>query len=1836
MLQLQLSAGATEDVDISSVTFSTSGSANESEDITSAALYLDVNNNGGYDLGLDSQIGSTISSFLDNDGDLVFGSLIETIAAGSSENWIVVYNLNDNALDPETFRVYLNSNSDVDADGTTSGSPITPSGAPVQGNIMTVSDVGVLAMSLGANDPGSENINGGAQNVSMLQLHLSASSVEDIQINSIRITPTRSGTLGRGEIVNPDIRIYRDVNNNGVYDGTLDELIVSSNWNSSFSATTVSMSEVIYAGSSEDWLIVHSFSGADVDEYLELAVVQNSDISATGLTSSSSASVTGASVSGGRKTVVGGTTPGTLALSVGGDDPGYRNIASAATDEVMFQLLLSAGSNESVDISSITFFTSGDGEEDLDLTSVLLYQDVDNDGQLNTLNDRLIGSISTGISDDGDLVFTPSPSERIDAGSSENWLVVYNFDSDAADGDDYKVGLAGNGAVVATGVTSGQPVTVTGAPLESGVATVSDVGTLSLSRGSNNPPAHSISADETNLVMLQLQLSAGATEDVRITEINFSMSGTADEGTDLDSVKLLLDINNNGVFDPAYDRQIGATLTTFSNDGTLSFSGISETVTASTSENWIVVYYLSGDASDTETFRAFINDVSQLTAEGISSAGSIVPSGLPVNGNIMTVSTTGALTIGLGSNDPGTENINGSAQNVTMMQLRLSTSAVEDIQINSLRITPTRHALLGRGEIVNPDIRIYRDVNNNGIYDATVDVLIVSRNWNSSFSATTVTLSAVLSAGSTENWLIVHSFSGADEDEYLELAVVQNTDISATGLSSSTSASVTGASVSGGRKTVVSGTTPGTLTLAAGSDNPDYRFISIGTQNEVMIQLQLNASPVEDIQISSIQFATSGSGDESTDIISARLYLDADNDGQLNDLVDSQIGTTITTISDNGTITFGSLSETISSGTAQNWIVVYNYDLLENTINETFQVTLPGNDAVAATGATSSQTITPTGAPVSGGEAVISETGTLGLSAGSANPGNTNITNSETDLEVIQVALNAGPNEDVLVSSVTFSISGTFADNTDFTSGSIELYLDDNGNGLLDAGDSQLGTGQSWSEDNGTVTFSSLSRTIILNTTQYWLLVCDLSGTASAGNNFRVSLNSNNDLSAQGVSTGNPVIPSGAPVMGGLFSISSIGSLTLSVGSNNPGASNESAGAQNLVMLQLALSASSVENIDISSITFTADGSGHDRDDLNDPSNGVSLYNDVNNDGILDGGDTQIDGQQTYSGDNGTVTFTTTGQTIDAGTNENWLVVYDMDGSATDGETFRTGIYNASNISATGVTSTQSITANGPPVVGNFKTISSTGSLTLALGTNNPASAYPDNTAPGNIEMLQFSLTTSSVEGVDITQVVITHQGSGNPQTQLSNVRLIRDVDNDGNYAPPDQIIQEGISFSGTTATFNLTGVSIAANNTENWLVVYTFIGGIATGTSFIATIQSATDITADGSTSSASIIPGGTFSISGGTQTLTAYSNLTVSGSELSPAPSPRPGDDDVGILQLTLSVAQNVSTINSIRIDNRAVSGTSAASDLDAIKIYQETAGAGFNPAQDVLLGSSSVVPDGSGGYAVVTLSSPLDVTISGEILYVAYDIADGAVQTNSVGVLINSSSYLSVKTPETILNDGNFPIQNAQDYSLPVELAAFNASGEPGAIVIEWATASEVNNAGFILQRRIADPDSQYMTVSSYKNNPDLEGAGSVSYQTDYLFKDQTVEMDTTYEYRLLQVDLNGSSHYSSSTVKASALEKLPTKFALKQNYPNPFNPVTTIRFDLPKDSKVELVIYNILGSKVKELVKNEKYKAGKWEITWDGKNNLGHKVATGIYIYRFKAGKYVKSLKMALIK
>jgi len=192
------------------------------------------------------------------------------------------------------------------------------------------------------------------------------------------------------------------------------------------------------------------------------------------------------------------------------------------------------------------------------------------------------------------------------------------------------------------------------------------------------------------------------------------------------------------------------------------------------------------------------------------------------------------------------------------------------------------------------------------------------------------------------------------------------------------------------------------------------------------------------------------------------------------------------------------------------------------------------------------------------------------------------------------------------------------------------------------------------------------------------------------------------------------------------------------------------------------------------------------------------------------------------------------------------------------------------------------------------------------------------------------------------------------------------------------------------------------------------------------------------------------------------------------------------------------------------------------------------------------------------------------------------------------------------------------------VPVELSSFTAQvGNGPGVTLNWKTGSEINNVGFnILRGRT--PSGNYAKLNDKLIPANREG--------NYNFSDATAEAGGRYYYKLEALDTRGNVTTHGPIVVTVAP---PDKFDLSQNYPNPFNPTTQIRYQLPQAVKVSLVIYNMLGQEVRKLV-DAQQPAGYHTAIWDGRDNFGRSLPTGVYHYRLQADSFTMTKKMLMAK
>ena len=248
----------------------------------------------------------------------------------------------------------------------------------------------------------------------------------------------------------------------------------------------------------------------------------------------------------------------------------------------------------------------------------------------------------------------------------------------------------------------------------------------------------------------------------------------------------------------------------------------------------------------------------------------------------------------------------------------------------------------------------------------------------------------------------------------------------------------------------------------------------------------------------------------------------------------------------------------------------------------------------------------------------------------------------------------------------------------------------------------------------------------------------------------------------------------------------------------------------------------------------------------------------------------------------------------------------------------------------------------------------------------------------------------------------------------------------------------------------------------------------------------------------------------------------------------------------------------------------------------------------------------------------------------------IIERQTETTDVFVVIDSVSSNVISFTDIIVDTAlysyrvkAFDVSNQSGYSnqasinitiIPVELTSFTAETVANGIILNWQTATELNNKGFEVQRKSDN--------NSWQSIGFVNGNGTTTQIKSYSYLDNRLNSNSKHIlYRLKQLDFNGSYSYSNEVyVKLIT----PTKYSLEQNYPNPFNPSTLIRYKLPIDGQVSLKIYDVLGNEIETLV-NKQQTAGNYEVNFDASL-----LSNGIYFYQLTTNGFSKTLKMILLK
>jgi hypothetical protein len=259
---------------------------------------------------------------------------------------------------------------------------------------------------------------------------------------------------------------------------------------------------------------------------------------------------------------------------------------------------------------------------------------------------------------------------------------------------------------------------------------------------------------------------------------------------------------------------------------------------------------------------------------------------------------------------------------------------------------------------------------------------------------------------------------------------------------------------------------------------------------------------------------------------------------------------------------------------------------------------------------------------------------------------------------------------------------------------------------------------------------------------------------------------------------------------------------------------------------------------------------------------------------------------------------------------------------------------------------------------------------------------------------------------------------------------------------------------------------------------------------------------------------------------------------------------------------------------------------------------------------------------------------VQVATDNLFTALVVDDSTLTTNSKSIsgLLNSTKYywrVSAKNTGGTSNYStvnNFTTIIAVPGAPVLQTPATGATNQPATLTLTWnsvtgAATYRVQVATDNLFTALVVDDST-LTTTSKQVGP--------------------LTLNTQYYWRVNAKNAGGTSSYStvfSFRVIATDVEtpgELPKEFSLSQNYPNPFNPTTSIKFGLPVQAPVTMEIYNILGVKVRTLLRGEVMSAGLHQMEWNGKDDAGVSVTSGVYLYRINAGTFQVTKKMMMLK
>ncbi|MBN8217220.1 MAG: hypothetical protein J0L75_11310 [Spirochaetes bacterium] len=1112
--QIEISANS-GDVTLTNATFRATGLSNENgNDLTeiktgSLRLFIDNNTNGLLDGG-DTLLQGNKSFSADN-GLVTFTGFSNLVVSNAKKYWILVYDLAGTAADDQTFIVSLLSNADI-----LEKSGSTAVGAPLLGARMTTATKGTLALATGPQNPTSSSIASNANNVPMLQFQVTAGASEDVRITSFAFHAGGSGN-DLLDIATGGVKLYLDNNADGHVDGG--DTLITGGQSYAFdngTATFSGLNFVVPAGTTRTLLLATSFNGNAVNgASFSASMTTYADLTAIGDKTGLAIVPTGSLPSGGAKSVGGDQAP-----------PVFQQGSPfvAASPATFTNVTIKIRADEAA-------YSSGQSFSYPDFTG----------GYSNTSNITI-----------GTYLTIPSP--KIWIGNESNASMTFTGTSTVHDRNTTIDNLQKNTApgVLTRFITilkrAANPASMKMKVFQTNAGQaygfVDQQSFPATSAGyKTNTISPTISLTNTNYMLaIYIGNNNGRLLVANAVQANGAFTRAVD---DITGTGYSVDNNRYAIYADGYAVSTYTTPVSDSGSGGTVYSAVEwdEILNGGAVYAWI----RAGADINTTTNAAWTATGNGDILSGVSNRyfqvrfqleAAPTLAGAPIVSNLV-------LYYGFTNNPAVQVRQGGTKYNATFV----SNSGLEYTYSYSNR------SVNGTADVLVTGFDIYRNATNSmyvGSYlvDGTTPTLSNLKCWQNTMYTQEILSGAVNYDDTVSfNWTDPASPSGTvfyyRYDSTNALTIQSNTNW----LTTTTNAwwndqplvpgtnyfhlqARNGAGTWGNELLFTNVYIVMPFTVAS-FISPAAASILNSATNVHLLSLKLTTGTNYGVTISNFALDSSGTGNDSNAIGWVRLYEDNAN-GSL-DGGDTLLASNLI-VSDDGKVTFTNLNYAINASDARYWLVLADFAGTALP-GDTFSLGISSNSNLTMFQQGTNVPLGAVGLPIPGPVMTIIAPSGLSIAPGASNMSARVISNDALNVPMLQLALSVSGTENLRLTNLVVSASGTGNDLVNIANGGVKLYLDQNGNGAWNAGEPQLGSGATFNSNDGTLQFTNLSLTLLTGTTTNLLVFANFNGTGSNSNSFRVAVVQNADVMAYGVSSLSPAVVSNAPVYGSYMSI---------------------------------------------------------------------------------------------------------------------------------------------------------------------------------------------------------------------------------------------------------------------------------------------------------------------------------------------------------------------------------------------------------------------------------------------------------------------------------------------------------------------------------------------------------------------------------------------------------------------------------------------------------------------------------------------------------------------------